>query len=127
MVAVISFVISGLLFGAIIGISWYGERSLPPGARIPLHYGLGSYNNFASKTTGLIVWPVGAAVVFAILGATAGHLVKANHGGGSVTPLILMPVALAVLAVAQWGQSRSPEGTLPAARISESPPGATGK
>ena len=60
-----SFVISGLLLGAMIGISWYGARTLPPDARIPLHFGIGTYNNFASKTTGLIIWPVGGVVVFA--------------------------------------------------------------
>jgi hypothetical protein len=31
-----SFVISGLLFGVIIGISWHGARILLPDARIPL-------------------------------------------------------------------------------------------
>ena len=52
---VVSFVISGLLLGAMIGMSRSGARTLPPDARVPLHFGIGAYNNFASKTTGAIV------------------------------------------------------------------------
>jgi hypothetical protein len=56
-VTALSFVISGLFLAVMIGDSWYGAVSLPADARIPLHYGLGAWNNFASKSTGLIVWP----------------------------------------------------------------------
>jgi hypothetical protein len=45
-VTIASFAISGLLFALMIGISWYGAVTLPSDARIPLHYGLGYYNNF---------------------------------------------------------------------------------
>jgi hypothetical protein len=106
-VTVVSFVISGLFLAAMIGISLYGARTLPPDARIPLHYGLGSYNNFASKSAGLVVWPAGGAVLFAILAALAGHAFRPSHPHGSgTTPLIILPIALAVVAASQWGAIR---------------------
>jgi len=98
----VSFVISGVILAVMIGISWYGADTLPPGARIPIHYGIGAYNNFVSKTTGLIVWPAGGAVIFGAFTAVSEHLIKANHPGGDA-PLIILPIALAVAAATQWG------------------------
>ena len=101
---VVSLVISGLLLGVIIGISCYGAVTLPPGARVPLHYGLGSYNNFASKTTGLIVWPAVGALIFALLTAVSVHAIKPNHpGGGGGAPLIITPFVLLIVAAFEWG------------------------
>jgi hypothetical protein len=101
-VTIVSLVIGGLLLVVIIGISCYGAVTLPAGARIPLHYGIGSYNNFASKTTGLIVWPAGGAVAFALLTAVSVHAIKPNHPGGGA-PAIIMPIVLAIVAATQWG------------------------
>jgi hypothetical protein len=100
---VVSFVISGLLLAAMIGISWYGAVTLPPDARIPIHYRLGAYNNFASKTTGLIVWPVVGALAVAVLAALSAHAIKPNHSGGGQVPLIILPILLLVITAAQWG------------------------
>ena len=36
--ASVSLLISGLFLGVMIGISWYGARTLPADARIPLHF-----------------------------------------------------------------------------------------
>jgi hypothetical protein len=102
-VTVASFVTSGVLLGVMIGISWYGARTLPADARIPIHYGLGAYNNFASKTTGLIMWPAGGAVVFGIFAAVFAHAIKPNHAGGGQVPLIILPIALLVITGSQWG------------------------
>ena len=99
----VSFVVGGLLVGVIIGVSLYGSRILPPDARIPLHLGPGGYGSFASKTIGLIVFPVAGAVIFALLTGIAQHVIKGNHGGSGTTPLIILPVALAVIAATQWG------------------------
>jgi len=103
-VTVVSLVISGLLLAVIIGISYYGAVTLPPGARVPIHYGLGRYNNFVSKTTGLIVWPALGALSFALLTAVSVHAIKPSHPGpdGKV-PLIILPLVLLTMAAAQWG------------------------
>ena len=99
----VSFVISGLLVGVMIGISLYGSRILPPDARVPLHLGPGGYGSFASKTTGLIVFPVIGVAILALLTAVSGHAVKANHGGSGAVPLIILPIALAAIVCVQWG------------------------
>jgi hypothetical protein len=102
-VSSVSFVISGLLVGVMIGVSLYGSRILPPDARIPLHLGPGGYGSFASKTIGLIMFPVAGAVIFALLAGIAEHVIKGNHGGSGATPLIILPIALVVTAATQWG------------------------
>jgi len=97
----VTLVISGLLVGCMVGLSVYAARVLPPTARIPLHYGLGSYNNFARKTVGLVMWPASGAVVYGIFAAVAANAIKPNHPGGPV--LFIMPVVLMVLVIAQAG------------------------
>ena len=53
-------VIGALLLLAMVGISVYGAITLPSDARIPLHYGIGSYGNFASKTVLVVALEYGA-------------------------------------------------------------------
>lgn len=98
----VSFAISGLFLAVMIGTSWYGAVTLPTDVRIPLHYGLGTWNGFASKNTGLIVRPAGGALIFAILTAVSLGAIKPNHPGSTATPLIIMPIVLAVVAFSQW-------------------------
>jgi hypothetical protein len=101
-VTVVSLVIGGLLLAVMIGISCYGAVSLPSDARIPLHYGIGSYNNFASKNIALILWPAAGALLFAVLTAVSVHAIKPNHPGGGA-PAVIAPIVLAVIAATQWG------------------------
>jgi len=101
-VAAVSFVVSGLLVGVMIGISWYGARTLPPDARLPLHYGPGGYGSFVSRNTGLIVWPVAGAAIFALLVGVSQGVIKPNHGS-SGTALIILPIVLLALIAAHWG------------------------
>jgi hypothetical protein len=101
--ATVSLVIGGLLLGVIIGIAAYGWVTLPADARVPVHYGMG-YNNFRSKTTGLIMWPVGGAVIYGLFVALTAHLIKPNHpGGGAAVPLIILPIVLALVCGLEWG------------------------
>jgi hypothetical protein len=102
-VTAVSLVISGLLVGVMIGISCYGAVTLPPDARIPLHYGFGGYNNFRSKNVGLLVWPAAGALVFALLTAVSVQLIRPNHPGGGRAPLIIMPIVLVIIVISQWG------------------------
>jgi hypothetical protein len=101
-VTIASLVIGGVVLAAIIAIAAYGWVTLPADARVPVHYGIGSYRNFASKTVGLIMWPVGGAVAFGILTALAAHAIKPNHGGPGKVPLIIVPVVLVIVAVSEW-------------------------
>jgi hypothetical protein len=101
--ATVPLVIGGLLLGVIIGIALYGAATLPSDARIPIHYGIGSYNNFASKTVGLIMWPVGGAVIYGLFVALSAHALKPNHGGSGSGPLIIMLFVLALTCALEWG------------------------
>jgi hypothetical protein len=101
-VTTVAIVIGALLLLAMVGISAYGAITLPADARIPLHYGIGSYGNFASKTVGLIVWPVGGAVIYGIFVAVSEHAMKPNHGSAGPAPLIMV-VVLVVVAALEYG------------------------
>jgi len=102
----VSLVIGGLLVLAMVGVSLYGARSLPPDARIPIHYGLGTYNNFASKTVGLVMWPAAGAIAYGIFAGVQAGAIKPNHGSSGPAGVIL-PVVLAVILVAQVGALRA--------------------
>jgi hypothetical protein len=103
-VTVVSIVVGALILVAMIGIALYGAATLPSDARVPIHYGIGSYNNFAPKTVGLIMWPAGGALIYGIFVAISAHALKPNHGGGSGSaPLIIMLFVLALACAFEWG------------------------
>ena len=105
----VALVVCGLLLGCMIGISVYAARALPSDARIPIHYGLGSYNNFASKTVGLIMWPAAGVVAYAIFAATGAGAVRPHgHAGSSI---FILPVVFVLLVVAQIGAIRTALGS----------------
>ena len=97
--ATASVVIGAFLLLVMVCISVYGAITLPSEARIPLHYGIGSYGNFASKTVGLIMWPVAGAVIYGIFVGVSEHAIKPNHGGSGPAPLIMLVVLILVAAL----------------------------
>ncbi len=105
----VSLIISGLLVVCMIGTSVYGARVLPADARIPLHYGFGSYGSFAPKTVGLILWPAVGAVIYVIFLGVEVHAIKPNHPSGSAP--VILPIVLAVLVLVQAGAIRKAVGT----------------
>jgi hypothetical protein len=59
-----------------------------------------------SKPVGLVVWPAIGVLIFGILTAVAEHVITPNHGHHppvSAVPLIILPIVLALGAVAEWG------------------------
>jgi hypothetical protein len=105
----VSLIICGLLVVCMIGISVYGARVLPDDARIPLHYGLGSYGNFAPKAVGLIMWPAIGVVVYVIFIAIQEHAIKPNHPSGST--VYILPIVMAVMVAAHVGAIRAAVGS----------------
>jgi hypothetical protein len=92
-------VIDSVLLLAMIGVSLFGASALPPGAKVPIHFGPGAYNNWVPKSVGLLVWPAGGAAVYVALALHArGH----QAGGGSGLPVGLT-IALVVILVTQVG------------------------
>jgi hypothetical protein len=100
---VVSIVVGAVILVVMIGIALYGAATLPSDARIPIHYGIGSYNNFASKTVGLIMWPAGGALIYGLFVAISAHALKPNHPGRGSGPLIIMLFVLALACVFEWG------------------------
>jgi hypothetical protein len=102
----------GLLILVMIGIAGYGWVTLPPDARVPIHHGIGSYNNYVSKRAGLVTWPMAGLLVYAILIAVAGHAIAPNHASRPVALIILL-VALAAVSAAQAGAIRAARRSTP--------------
>jgi hypothetical protein len=92
-------IIGGALELAIICVSLYGATALPAGARVPIHFGPGGYNQWLPKNAGLALWPALGAVVFVIIVvATDNHQ---THGGTG--PAVGLSIALGVMLVTQIG------------------------
>jgi 4-amino-4-deoxy-L-arabinose transferase-like glycosyltransferase len=101
-------VIAGLIIGgvvllAMVCVSWYGWVTLPADARVPVHFGLGSYNNFMPKRIGLLLHPAAGALVY-VLVVVAGS----SHGthGRSLPVEVILPLIMCLLLVVQAGAIR---------------------
>jgi hypothetical protein len=82
-------VVGALVLLAMVGISVYGWVTLPPDARVPVHRGPGGWGNWQPKAWALITYPVGGAVVFAIV------LTATTSGKSGKTPLeVIAPLAI---------------------------------
>jgi len=90
-------VVGVLVLLAMVGISVYGWRTLPPDARVPLHRGPAGFGNWQPKALALITYPVGGAVVFAIV------LTATTSGKSGKTPLeVIAPLAILAIFFAQY-------------------------
>lgn len=101
----VAFSIGGVFVLAMIGVSAWAWRVLPADVRIPVHSGIGGYNNFRSKTTGLIAWPAGGAVIYGMFVGGIEGLVP-HHGSGN-SAAIIIPIVLAILLASQAGAIRA--------------------
>jgi hypothetical protein len=92
-------IIGGALLLAMICVSLYGAVTLPPGAQLPVHFGLGGYNRWVPKNTGLLLWPALGAVVYTIIVVTVRE--HQTHGGPG--PTVGLSIALGVMLITQIG------------------------
>jgi hypothetical protein len=88
-------IIDAVLLIGIIGVSVYGARTLPPDARLPLHFGPAGYTNWQPKNFALVLWPVIGIVVYIALVVTT-HRQHSGHG-------LPVPVVLTALLVIMLG------------------------
>jgi hypothetical protein len=86
----------GTLLAVMIALSWYGAVTLPPTARVPVHWGFG-WGSYVPKLAGLVVWPVAGAGIYVLLGVGSRGL------RGDWAPTILMIVIMGMLAAFQAG------------------------
>jgi hypothetical protein len=101
---IVAWAVSGAILLGMIGVSWYGAVTLPPQARVPVHWG-GSYGNFQSKRTGLITWPAAGAGLYILL-AGIGQIRSKGHSAGQVLA-VLLPIIMVTLIVFQIGAIRA--------------------
>ena len=91
--------IGGAELLAMILLSVYGARKLPPDARVPLHWG-GRRGNFQSKQTGLAAYPVIGAGIFVVL-AVIGVTVHPHGRTAAFAPVLFVPIVLCVILLTQ--------------------------
>ncbi|MGH3502478.1 MAG: hypothetical protein ACRDQA_16550 [Nocardioidaceae bacterium] len=91
--------IDGVLLLAMIAASVYGAVNLPARTQVPIHFGLRAYNNWVPKWVGLLVWPGTGVVISVLLVLT----VRAGQTNAGSTISIVLPIALAIMLVAQLG------------------------
>jgi hypothetical protein len=97
----VSVVIGGVLVPAMICIAGYGAVTLPREARIPLHWGPRSYNTWAPKPVGLVLWPAAGLAIWILLFVSRHDAAAHGSHGGPVA--IIMPAVLAAVACAEAG------------------------
>jgi hypothetical protein len=95
----IGLVTAGVIaIAAMIAISVYGAVTLPPGSQVPMHHGIGGYNNWRPKTLALVSYPVISVLVFGILLAAT---------RGSSGAAVVAPIAMVVIAASEYGAVRA--------------------
>ena len=89
----------GIAVLALVAMSVWGARTLPPDSRIPLHHGFGGrWNNWVPKTTGLIAWPGIGVFVYLLTLATS----SSPGSNGKTSPAFIAPIAVVILAFAYY-------------------------
>jgi hypothetical protein len=97
----IPLIIDSVLLLGMICASVYGMTNLPDGAQVPVHFGPAGYNHCVPRNTGLLMWPAGGVVVYAVL-----VIITRNQGATGGTPPTALTIALAVMLVTQVGALR---------------------
>jgi hypothetical protein len=97
---IVSFAVGGAEWLLMVLVSGYGALMLPATARIPLHWA-GTYSNFTSKRTGLVVWPAAGAGLLVLLIVASGLTPHGKPAGSLIE--VLLPIVMGVLLVAQAG------------------------
>lgn len=101
---IVALIIGGVALLGMIGVSWYGWLTLPADARVPIHFGVATYNNFVPKRVGLALHPAAGALVYVLL-AVAGY--AAAHPGRPSSPVeVILPIIMCLLLFVQVGAIR---------------------
>ena len=110
-------VIGGVLLLAMVAAAGYAIRTLPSGARVPLHAGTPEYSVWLSKRAGLAAWLGIGVAAFAVFAALTVSGIASNWSPSmrAVLPPSVMSVALAAEAAAIISaQRRAPATPVPA-------------
>jgi len=86
-------VVGGLLLVWMLVLTRRAWRTLPPGAQVPVHGGLGGWDKWRPKESALLVWPVVGGLIWLAEAGTAILLAAAaaarSNGGLAALPVTL--------------------------------------
>jgi hypothetical protein len=83
MIFVAGALVAGIvLVTLMVAIYRYGDRVIPADGLVPVHAGPGGWDRWRPKKSGLRIWPIGGAVVSAILVAAECVVEYAGDSGG---------------------------------------------
>ena len=107
--------VGGALLAVMIAFSWYGAVTLPPTARVPVHWGF-RWGSYVPKRAGLIIWPALGALIYVVLGfvvPSSSHRPR-HTWAPSVLMIVIMGAAVAFQAGALAAARRTvPDGAPP--------------
>jgi hypothetical protein len=86
-----SVVAAAVVVVAMIGISLWGAKALPPRALMPLHHGIGGYGNWKPKAIGLATYPL---VGLLLCGVTVTTAKSSDPAAAVILPLVMVLVAV---------------------------------
>ncbi len=93
----------GVVLLVMIGLSVYAAVTLPADAQVPVHHGIGGYNNWMSKNVALVLYPASGVVILLI---TAG--VADGSGTHDSAPAAwILPIVLLLVAASEYGAIRA--------------------
>ena len=92
-------VVSGLLLLWILALARHAWRTLPPGARVPVHGGPRGWDKWRPKESALLIWPVVAGLIWLVnLGIVIYTVIDAaarSKDGAVVVPaLLILPMVI---------------------------------
>ena len=112
---IVALTAGGVLVALMVGIAVFGWRTLPADARVPIHYGVGSWDNFAFKTFGLLLRPVVGLLIYGVFAAIMDSRPGAGRPAGSPISRVPDLPQGSVCMAAGSGATRSLPGRKPTA------------
>jgi len=117
MIVVVVALAAGIVLVALmVAIYRYGDRVIPADALVPVHAGPGGWDRWRPKKSGLRIWPIGGAVVSAILVAAVCVVEYAGNSGGqhhgTAAAAITMGAWVLVLIILPFSQYRAIQAAL---------------
>lgn len=95
--------VGAIVLLAMIAMSVWETVTLPPGAQVPVHHGIGGYGNWQPKVFALITYPVVGALILTIVIVAS----QSARSSGKTAPAVIAPVVLLVIAAGQYGAIRA--------------------
>jgi len=98
-VAVAFAVVSGLLLLWMLVLARRAWRTLPPGARVPVHGGVGGWDKWQPKESALLLWPVIGTLIWLLnLGimiyAVTDAAARAKGSVATVPAVLVVPMVI---------------------------------